>query len=125
MEINKPDVVAELSMAFEAYEEALVKNDVESLDRLFWSSSQAVRYGPRETLYGRDEIVAFRQGRPPVGLERSLTRTVITTFGTNFGTAFTEFRRPGVPRTGRQSQSWVRLAEGWRIVAAHVSFEEV
>jgi hypothetical protein len=124
MKINLPDAVKELTAAFETYEAALVSNDVETLDRLFWASPEVVRYGPREALYGRDEILAFRKARASSGLERSLIRTVITTFGTEFGTAFTEFRRPGVDRMGRQSQSWIRLSEGWRIAAAHVSFEE-
>lgn len=124
MEINKPVPLKDLTAAFSAYEAALTGNDVDVLDRLFWASEATVRYGPREALYGRDEILAFRKARPSAGLARELTRTVITTFGDDFGTAVTEFRRPGVSRTGRQSQSWVRLSDGWRIVAAHVSFEE-
>lgn len=124
MQINEPDVVGELSAAFNAYEAALVENDVAVLDRLFWGGDQVVRYGPKEALYGHDEILAFRNARPAEGLERTRTRTVITTFGTSFGTAFTEFVRPGVNRIGRQSQTWVRLPEGWRVVSAHVSFEE-
>lgn len=124
MDINTPETVAALTEAFNAYEAALVGNDVATLDGLFWNSAEVVRYGPREALYGRDEILAFRKARPATGLDRTLTRTVITTFGTAFGTAVTEFRRPGTSRTGRQSQSWVRLPEGWRIVAAHVSYED-
>ena len=124
MEINRPDTVAELTAAFDAYEVALVGNDVATLDRLFWASPEVVRYGPREALYGRDEILTFRRARPSAGLDRTLTRTVITTFGREFGTASAEFNRPGATRTGRQSQSWVRMADGWRIVAAHVSFED-
>ncbi len=125
MDINLPHVVAELSEAFDLYENALVENDVAMLDLLFWSSDSVVRYGPRETLYGQDEILTFRRSRPPTGLQRTRTRSVVTTFGTEFGTAFTEFKRPGVDRTGRQSQTWVRLTDGWRVVAAHVSFEDV
>lgn len=124
MDINTPEVVAELRDAFDAYETALVENDVETLDRLFWNSDDVVRYGPKEALYGQDEILAFRKARPSVGLHRTRTKTVVTTFGTSFGTAFTEFLRPGQERTGRQSQTWVRLPEGWRVVAAHVSLEE-
>lgn len=124
MEINKPEVVAELTEAFMSYEAALNVNDVATLDRLFWASPEVVRYGPREALYGREEILAFRRARPAAGLERTLGRTVITTFGTDFGTAVAEFHRIGMDRTGRQSQSWVRLADGWRIVAAHVSYAE-
>ena len=125
MEINRPEVVEELTASFLAYEAALVGNDVETLDRLFWASPQVVRYGPREALYGRDEILAFRKARLSAGLDRTLIRTVITTFGTDFGTAVAEFRRPVIDRTGRQSQSWARLSDGWRIVAAHVSFVEI
>jgi hypothetical protein len=125
MDINLPHIVADLSAAFDLYETALVENDVATLDMLFWSSDSVVRYGPREALYGQDEILAFRRARPSTGLQRTRTRSVVTTFGTDFGTAFTEFKRPGIARTGRQSQTWVRLADGWRVVAAHVSFEDV
>lgn len=124
MEINRPDTLADLTAAFMAYEDALVGNDVDTLDRLFWASADVVRFGPREALYGRDEILAFRRARPSAGLDRTLTRTVITTFGCDFGTACTEFTRPCVARPGRQSQSWARMPEGWRIVAAHVSLAE-
>jgi hypothetical protein len=122
MEINLPVVHAEVSAAFERYEHALVSNDVETLDALFWTSPHVIRYGAGENLYGHDEILAFRQARPSKGLARTLTRTVITTFGQDFATANTEFLRDGVERVGRQSHSWARLPEGWRIVAAHVSW---
>lgn len=122
MQINIPEVHAEVTAAFRRYEEALVTNDVATLDALFWTSPHVVRYGIGETLYGHEEILAFRRARPSTGLARDLTRTVITTFGTDFGAASTEFRRDGVDRLGRQSHSWARLPEGWRIVAAHVSW---
>ncbi|MEO1495388.1 MAG: oxalurate catabolism protein HpxZ [Pseudomonadota bacterium] len=122
MEVNLPDVLAEVTAAFERYEKALVSNDVETLDALFWTSPHVIRYGAGENLYGHEEILAFRQARPSKGLDRTLTRTVITTFGTTFATANTEFLRDGVDRVGRQSHSWARLPEGWRIVAAHVSW---
>jgi hypothetical protein len=99
-----------------------VSNDVTVLDALFWESPQVLRYGAGENLYGTAEIAAFRAARPSKGLERALTRTVIPTFGRDFATANTEFRRPGVAKVGRQSQTWARLPEGWRVVAAHVSF---
>mgnify|MGYP000397713937 CR=1 FL=1 len=124
MEVNLPEVVAEVEAVFARYEAALVGNDVAVLDELFWDSPHTVRHGPGESLYGRDEILAFRRARPSAGLERRLARTVITTFGRDLATASTEFHRPGVPRVGRQSQTWVRLPEGWRVVAAHVSFRE-
>ena len=121
-DINLPDVLAEVTAAFERYEAALTGNDVDTLDSLFWSSPHVVRYGATENLYGQDEIRAFRKARPSKGLDRTLTRTVITTFGRDFATANTEFTRDGVARTGRQSHTWARLPEGWRIVAAHVSW---
>ena len=122
MQINDPKVVAEVEAAFAEYEAALVGNDVATLTRLFWNSPLTIRYGIAEILYGADEIAAFRGARAPVGLARSLSRTVITTFGDDFATASTLFRRDSVPgKVGRQMQSWARLPEGWRIVAAHVS----
>ena len=120
-QINLPEVAAEVTAAFERYEAALVGNDVATLDELLWKAPHTVRYGVAENLYGHDEIRAFRAGRSPVGLARTLERTVITTFGRDFATASTEFQRAGASRIGRQSQSWVRFPEGWRVVAAHVS----
>ncbi|MBE9606088.1 oxalurate catabolism protein HpxZ [Acetobacteraceae bacterium H6797] len=120
MEINIPEVHAEVSEAFAHYEKALTTNDVETLDALFWNSEHVIRYGGGENLYGYAEIAAFRASRPSVGLERVLERPVITTFGRDMATACTMFRRtPG--KIGRQSQTWARLPEGWRVVAAHVS----
>ncbi|MGI4944379.1 MAG: oxalurate catabolism protein HpxZ [Janthinobacterium lividum] len=119
-DINLPDVVAEVTAAFAAYEAALVSNDVATLDALFWDSPHTIRYGMAEVLYGAGEIKAFRAARPAAGLARTLDRTVITTFGRDMATASTLFRRaPG--KLGRQMQTWVRLPEGWRVVAAHVS----
>lgn len=121
MDINRPAAHAELTAAFARYEDALVNNHVEVLDELFWSSGFTVRFGVGENLYGIDAIRAFRQARPSQGLARTLQHTLITTFGDGFGTAMTEFRRDGSERVGRQSQTWVRWPEGWRVVAAHVS----
>ena len=121
MQINLPEVHAEVSAAFARYEDALVHNRVEVLDELFWTSAHTVRYGVAENLYGIDAIRAFRQARSPVGLARRLQGTVITTYGRDFATAMTEFRREGGTKLGRQSQTWVRQPEGWRVVAAHVS----
>lgn len=120
-EINLPEVLAEVRAVFERYEDALVNNRVEVLDELFWTSPLTVRYGAAENLYGIDEIRAFRQARPAAGLARTLERTVITTYGRDHATAMTEFVRAGSTKVGRQSQTWVRLPEGWRVVAAHVS----
>lgn len=128
MEINLPGVHAELAAVFATYENALVGNDVATLDTLFWESVLTVRYGSGENLYGIEAIRAFRVARPAHGLARELRHTVITTFGHDFGTAMTEFRRPAMAATGsvgRQSQTWVRTTQpahgGWRVVAAHVS----
>lgn len=121
MDINLPDVHAEVSAIFALYEQALTSNDVTLLDQLFWDSPHTVRYGVGENLVGIEAIRAFRSARPSSGLARNLTRTVITTYGRDFATAMTEFQRTGQARSGRQSQTWVRFDEGWRVVAAHVS----
>jgi hypothetical protein len=119
--INDPAVHAEVQAVFDRYEDALVNNRVEVLDELFWRSRHTVRYGAGENLYGHDAIAAFRAARSSAGLARQLARTVITTYGRDFATAMTEFRRDGNPSIGRQSQTWLRTPEGWRVVAAHVS----
>lgn len=122
MVVNDPETLAEVEAVFRRYEVALVTNDVETLDELFWQDERTIRYGGGENLYGVSEILAFRKGRSPAGLERDLDRTVITSFGTDFATASTLFRRDGAPgKVGRQMQSWVRMDDGWRVVAAHVS----
>jgi len=122
MDIDLPDVVAEVTAAFARYEAALVSNDVETLDALFRDDPRTIRYGAAENLYGYAEIQAFRAARSPAGLARTLEKTVITTFGRDFAMASTLFRRATAPgRIGRQTQTWVRFPEGWRIVAGHVS----
>lgn len=121
MDINLPDVVAEVSAQFARYEHALVNNEVEVLDELFWNSPHTLRYGATENLYGYEAIREFRAQRPAQGLARDVLRTVITTYGRDFATANIEFRREGSPRIGRQSQTWMRTPQGWRVVAAHVS----
>jgi len=119
--INLPEVWAEVSAVFQRYEAALVSNDVAVLDELFWDSPHTLRFGATENLYGFEAICAFRAARPSTGLARTLGNTVITTYGHDFATANTEFFRPGSERCGRQSQTWLRTAEGWRVVSAHVS----
>jgi hypothetical protein len=121
VEVNIPEVVAEVEQAFRRYERALVSNDVAELDELFWRSPHTLRYGATENLYGYDEIAAFRAARSPAGLARELLRTVITTYGRDFATANAEFKRVGATRSGRQSHVWLRTEDGWRVVAAHVS----
>jgi len=121
--INDPAVHAEVTAVFATYEKALTTNDVAGLDALFWPSEHTIRYGVTENLYGFGEIAAFRAGRSPVGLERTLERTVITTYGQDMATASTLFTRPSMPpgKIGRQMQTWMRTPDGWRVVAAHVS----
>lgn len=123
MLINDPATVAELQALYTLYETALVNNDIEALTRLFWASPRAMRFGATENLYGFDEIAAFRKGRSPANLARSIRRLDIVTFGKDFGSVTLEFERTVEGRiiAGRQSQTWVRLPEGWRIVSAHVS----
>ena len=123
MEIDLPEVVAEVRAEFERYEKALVSNDVAALDAIFRDDPRTIRYGGFENLYGYQEIMAFRAARPSVGLARTLSRTVITTYGRDFAVASTLYDRPSFPgKIGRQMQTWVRFPEGWRVVAAHVSF---
>ncbi len=124
MDINIPDVVAEVTAAFQRYEKALISNDIAVLDELFWQSPQTVRFGVGENLYGYDAIATFRSKRSSVNLERVLINTVITTYGRDFATVNTEFKRPpSSNQIGRQSQTWMRTVEGWRVVSAHVSFK--
>lgn len=122
MDTDLPDVIAEVTAMFQQYEKALIENDVEVLDGLFWNDPRVVRYGAGENLYGYEQIAEFRKSRPSQGLERSLRNTVITAHGHDIATVWTEFVRPGADSIGRQSQVWARRPEGWRVVAAHVSF---
>jgi hypothetical protein len=125
MEIDLPEVVAEVREAFEGYERALVTNDVAALDSMFRKDDRTIRYGIAENLYGHNEVAAFRAARPPVNLMRTRERVVITTYGRDFAVASTLFRRDSMPgKIGRQMQTWVRFEEGWRVVAAHVSIIE-
>jgi ketosteroid isomerase-like protein len=122
LEVNIPEVVAEVTEAFGRYERALIDNDVAVLDTLFWNSPHTLRFGIGENLYGYDAIAAFRSnGRPPINLTRQLSNTVIVSYGRDLATANTEFRREGSKLTGRQSHVWLRTDDGWRIAAAHVS----
>ena len=122
MEIDLPEVVAEVTREFERYERALMTNDVPVLDAIFRDDPRTIRYGVAENLYGHDEIRAFRGARSPVGLARTISRTVITTYGRDFAVASTLYDRPSTPgKVGRQMQTWVRFPDGWHVVAAHVS----
>jgi len=121
MEINNPEVLAEVKEAFAQYEKALMHNDIAALNALFWNAPLVIRFGPGQNLYGIEAIAAFRSARVGGSPKRILFNTVITSFGRDFATANTEFQREGAPVPGRQSQSWIRLPEGWRIAAAHVS----
>jgi hypothetical protein len=122
MDIDLPDVVAEVTRAFEAYERALVSNDVEALDAMFRDDPRTIRFGGGENLFGFAQIAAFRAARSPAGLARTLSNTVITAYGRDVAIASTLFLRASAPgKVGRQMQTWVRFPEGWRVVAAHVS----
>jgi hypothetical protein len=122
MEIDLPEVVAEVRAAFDRYEQALVSNDVVTLDALFHDDARTIRYGGGENLYGHEAIKSFRAARSPAGLARTLSKTVISTFGRDYGVASTLFHRASIPgKIGRQMQTWVRFPQGWRVVAAHVS----
>jgi len=122
MQVDLPDVLAEVTDQFARYEKALVSNDVAVLDELFRNDPRSLRYGVGENLYGHDAITAFRAARSPIGLGRRTDKTVITTYGRDTAVASTLFYRDSLPsRVGRQMQTWVRFPEGWRIVAAHVS----
>ena len=122
IEIDLPEILAEVHAVFARYEKALVTNDVETLEKLFWDDPRTIRYGATENLHGMDKIRSFRRSRSPVGLARDVQRVTITTFGRDFATATILFRRDSAPgKVGRQMQSWVRMPEGWRVVAAQVS----
>jgi hypothetical protein len=123
MLINDPETIAELSAIYPLYETALVTNDIETMQRLFWASPYVVRFGAAENLHGIDEIEAFRAARPAANLARTITRVDITAFGKDFGCVHIEFEREkdGKITRGRQSQTWVRMEDGWRVVGAHVS----
>jgi hypothetical protein len=125
MEVDLPEVVAEVTAAFNRYEKALLVNDVAVLDETFRADRRTIRYGTAEILYGHDEIAAFRAARSAAGLNRTISKTVITTYGREFAVASTLFHRDSQPgRIGRQMQSWVKFADGWHVVAAHVSVIE-
>jgi hypothetical protein len=123
MQTNDPEALVELTAAFEEYERALLANEPDVLIRLFWRNPNTIRYGVAENLYGFDEIAAYRRTRAGQGgaPQRKTTRTVITTYGRDFGTTNIEYVRAVSGKAGRQSQTWMRTPEGWRIVAAHVS----
>ena len=121
MTVDDPEVLSEVEAAFAAYEQSLMVNDLNALDALFWASPLTVRIGPGQNLYGIEAIRAFRQARPGGSPLRRLLKVVITTFGTDFAVANAEFQREGAAAPGRQSQTWVRFADGWRVVSAHVS----
>lgn len=120
--INAAQTLAELNAAFDAYEDALVHNKVDVLDKLFWSHPLTLRFGAKENLFGSDQIKAFRAARPSVGLSREIIDRHVVAFGTDMGVANITFTRSTEPRIGRQSQTWVKFAEGWRVVSAHVSW---
>ena len=120
-QINLPEVLAEITALFHAYEAAFMRNDVAALNNYFWNDAALTRYGIADLQMGHAELVAFRAASPAPDFTRSLHNVRITTFGHHTAFAFTEFTRSDTALKGRQSQTWVRLGEGWKIVAAHVS----
>ena len=120
MEINNPQVLAEVSVQFQRYQDAVISNDIAVLNELFWDNALTLRYGAGENLYGHAAIAGYRSARNPAGLAREETKRVVTSYGRDYATTNIEFTRSG--RHGRQSQAWARMSEGWRIVAAHVSY---
>ena len=122
-DVNLPEIIAELKALYPLYERALVSNDVDTLVNMFWASPHVMRFGVTENLYGAEDLEAFRKGRPSTNLIRRITRSDIVSFGRDFGSITLEFERDTAKGSvrGRQSQVWVRLPEGWRIVSAHVS----
>ncbi len=125
LQTNLPTPLAELNQVFDHYEDALIHNKVDVLDALFWNSSHTLRYGVKENLFGYDQIKAFRASRPAVGLIRDIVDRHIVTFGDAMGVANVTFKRLNEPRIGRQSQTWIKFADGWRVVSAHVSWMDV
>jgi hypothetical protein len=122
MEVNIPEIVDEVTEAFNSYEKALTENDIEMINHLFWNDIKTLRYGPNGSLISHEALANFRRNRPTNGVQRILKNTSIVTFGRDCAVANTEANYKNVPGTGRQSQTWVRTAEGWKIVSAHVSF---
>jgi hypothetical protein len=125
MEINRPDVLAEVTARFLDYERAINENDIAALDEAFLDSAHTVRLGMTEELWSHDEIKAFRRSRNTAGIRRELVKYVITTYGDRLAVANAIFRRPNVPKLGRQSQTWVKLDGVWKVVSAHVSLRDV
>ncbi|MCW5318429.1 oxalurate catabolism protein HpxZ [Nostoc sp. KVJ3] len=121
--VNDPTVVAEVTDLYLLYEEALCNNNLEMMDSLFWDTPEVARFGITENLYGGDEIRNFRQNRPNPKIERKISNLKVVTFGKDTAIVTLEFRRiiNSVERFGRQSQTWYRFPEGWKVVSAHVS----
>ena len=122
MDVNIPEIIEEVTAAFMRYEKALTENDVDMINHLFWDDPKTLRYGPNGTLVSHAALSAFRRDRPTDGVRRTLKNTSIVTFGRDFAVANTESDPADIAGTGRQSQTWVRTADGWKIVSAHVSY---
>jgi len=122
MEINHPQTLTELTRQFNRYQQAIIDNEIAVLNELFCNNPHTIRYGTGENLYGHAEIAAFRGARDPRSVARVVGKTVVTSYGRDAGTTNVEFTRGS--RNGRQSQAWIRMPEGWRIVAAHVSYRD-
>lgn len=120
MEINHPQTLADVTREFNRYQQAILDNDVGVLNELFWHNAHTLRYGIGENLYGHAAIAAYRGTRDAASVARVVGKTIVTSYGRDAATTNCEFARGN--RKGRQSQSWIRMPEGWRIVAAHVSY---
>ena len=120
-DINRPEVVEDITAVFFDYEAALMRNDVQALNRYFWADPAVTRYGIADKQLGHEALAAYRQGVPAPSFTRSLHEVRITTVGDDFATAMCEFVRSDTPLRGFQTQTWVRMAGGWRIISAHVS----
>ncbi len=114
-------MISAVRAAFERYEAALLRNDVAALNDFFLHTHMAVRYGVAEENYGFDSIAAYRRAAAPVHPGRKLLRTVINSFGEDLACVSAEFSDPSSTQLGRQTQTWILTADGWRIAMAHVS----
>ena len=122
MNVNIPEIVEEVTAAFMSYEKAITENDVKMINHLFWNDAKTLRYGPNGTLISHEALSTFRRNRVTDGVRRVLKNTSIVTFGQDYAVANAEANDEDISGTVRQSQTWVRTNEGWKIVSAHVSY---
>jgi hypothetical protein len=122
MAIDLPEIVAEVKAAYDRYNDAVNSGNIAILNSTFRDDPRTIRYGQAENLYGYKEIEGFRAAARPLDPPRTLSKTVITTYGRDYAVASTLTYRANQPgKVGRQMQTWVRFPDGWHVVAAHVS----